>query len=73
MAEFHFGNKDLAQELGAEVVGDPLTDEIPFAKAADGGTSTIQATSEGVMLYFSELPGKGIPGSVFVPKVRPRS
>lgn len=72
MAEFRFGNRGLAEQLGAGVVGDPLTEEIPFARDADGGASTIQATSNGVMLYFSELPGRGIPGSVFIPKARPR-
>lgn len=62
MASYQFGNLALANQLGETVVGAPLTDEIPFSAG-----NTIQATEKGVILYFEELPAKGVPGSAFIP------
>jgi len=50
MAEFLFGFKDLADRLGAGVVGDPIEDEHYFP---DGKTS-LQQTTRGLMVYSKE-------------------
>ncbi len=62
MADFRYGNRELAIKLGADVVGEPLTDEIPFNNG-----NTVQCTTTGVMFYFADLPGQGMSGSRFVP------
>ena len=66
MPEFLFGNAELAAQLGADVVGEALTDEIPFSAG-----NTIQATSKGAMMYFQDLPNQGVQGSMFFPKAEP--
>lgn len=45
--EYHFGFKDIADRLGADVVGKPLTEEKQL-------TATVQFTEKGMMLYDQE-------------------
>lgn len=47
MPSFNFGFKDIADALGPDVVGSPITDEQPFNPAE----LTVQYTNRGVMLY----------------------
>lgn len=50
MPEFLFGFKDLAERLGADVVGEPVEDEHYFP---DGKTS-LQQSTRGVFIYSKE-------------------
>lgn len=47
MPEYHFGFKTLADLLGADVVGNPTTEEQPF----DPAELTVQYTDRGLMAY----------------------
>lgn len=51
---FELGFKDLADALGGDVVGEPVTDEFPIGDGPDSGTgATLQVTTQGVMVYAS--------------------
>lgn len=51
---FELGFKDVADALGAGVVGTPVTDEFPIGDGPDSGTgATLQVTTQGVMIYAS--------------------
>jgi hypothetical protein len=47
MPEFVLGFKVLADQLGRDVVGEPLEDEHPWPD----GTAAVQTTSKGLMWY----------------------
>lgn len=70
LPSFKFGNRELAEQLGPEVIGEPLTEEKRFGRA--GNVDTYQVTTMGVVFYFAELPGLGLPGSQFAPFTSPR-
>lgn len=50
MAEFQLGFRAKADELGAEVVGEPLEDQ-DYLPLTNGGEIAFQATSKGLMVY----------------------
>lgn len=56
MAEhsYQFGFAEVADALGAAVVGEPVTDEFPIGAGPDSGAGgTLQITTRGVMVYAS--------------------
>jgi hypothetical protein len=54
---FQYGFADLAEALGADVVGEPTTDEFPLGDGAESGQgATMQVTTRGAMLYASGGP-----------------
>jgi len=58
MPEFVLGFKTLADQLGKDVVGEPLEDEHPWPD----GTAAVQMTSKGLMWY-----SRGANKAAFIP------